>query len=135
MSFEKKNKFAFWAYPQTMKSVEQHYQSDGCRSQSEFIEKAVHFYVAYLDEERHVDYLSPLITETVAATIKGTEQHITRILFKVTVELGKLSHIIAAAHSVDEGTLRQLHAMCINEVRKINGIIDCEEAVRFQKEE
>ena len=134
MSFEKKNKFAFWAYPQTMKSVEQHYKAEGCKSQSEFIEKAVHFYTAYLDEERHVDYLSPLITETVAATIKGSEQHITRILFKIAVELGKLSHMMAAAHSVDEDTLRQLHVMCINEVRKINGIIDYEDAVKFQKE-
>ena len=134
MSFEKKNKFALWAYPQTMKAVEQHFKDDGCRSQSEFIEKAVHFYVAYLDEERHVNYLSPLIMETVAATIKGSEQHITRILFKIAVELGKLSHMMATAHSVDEETLRQLHVMCINEVRKINGIIDYEDAVKFQKE-
>ncbi len=81
-----------------------------------------------------MDYLSPLITETVAATIKGTEQHITRILFKIAVELGKLSHMMAASHSVDEDTLRQLHIMCINEVRKINGIINYEDAVKFQKE-
>ena len=134
MSFENKIKFAFWTYPQTMKKVEQHYQADGCRSQSEFIEKAVHFYTAYLDEENHVNYLSPLITETVAATIKGLEQHITRILFKIAVELGKLSHMTAAAHAVDEDTLRQLHVMCINEVRKINGIINYEDAVKFQKE-
>ena len=134
MDFENKIRFQFWTHPQTMKDVEQHYKSDGCRSQSEFIEKAVHFYIAYLDEERHVDYLSPLITETVAATIKGTEQHITRILFKVAVELGKLSHMLAAAHSVDDDTLRQLHAMCVNEVRKINGIIEYEDAVKFQRE-
>ena len=134
MDFENKIRFQFWTHPQTMKSVEQHYKAEGCKSQSEFIEKAVHFYTAYLDEERHVDYLSPLITETVAATIKGSEQHITRILFKIAVELGKLSHMMAAAHSVDEDTLRQLHVMCINEVRKINGIIDYEDAVKFQKE-
>ena len=133
MDFENKIRFQFWTHPQTMKSVEQHYKAEGCKSQSEFIEKAVHFYTAYLDEERHVDYLSPLITETVAATIKGSEQHITRILFKIAVELGKLSHMMAAAHSVDEDTLRQLHIMCINEVRKINGIIDYEDAVKFQQ--
>ena len=40
----------------------------------------------------------------------------------------------AAAHAVDENTLRQLHVMCINEVRKINGIINYEDAVKFQKE-
>ena len=35
---------------------------------------------------------------------------------------------------VDEETLRQLHSMCVSEVRKINGIIDYEDAVKFQKE-
>lgn len=134
MSFENKIKFPLWVYPQTMKDVEQHFKNDNCKSQSEFIEKAIHFYIGYLDEERHVNYLSPLITETVAATIKGTEQHITRILFKVAVELGKLSHMLAAANDVDNETLRQLHIMCVNEVRKINGIIDYEDAVKYQQE-
>ena len=133
MGFENKIRFQFWVYPQTMKDVEQHFRSDNCKSQSEFIEKAIKFYVGYLDAERHVNYLSPMITETVAAAVKGTEQHITRILFKVAVELGKLSHMLAAAHDVDEETLRQLHAMCISEVRKINGIIDYEDAVKFQQ--
>ena len=90
--------------------------------------------MGYLNAERHVNYLSPMITETVAATIKGSEQHITRILFKIAVELGKLSHMLAAAHDVDEETLRQLQGMCVSEVRKINSIISYENAVKFQKE-
>ena len=134
MSFDNKIKFPLWVYPQTMKDVEQHFRTDNCRSQSEFIEKAIRFYIAYLDEEKHVNYLSPLITETVAATIKGSEQHITRILFKVAVELGKLSHMLAAANDVDEETLTELHRMCVTEVRKINGIIAYEDAVEYQKE-
>ena len=32
-----------------------------------------------------------MITETVKAQIKGTEQRLARLLFKVAVELGKLS--------------------------------------------
>lgn len=134
MGFENKIKFPMWVYPQTMKDVEGHYRSDNCKSQSEFIEKAIHFYIGYLDEERHVNYLSPLITETVAATVKGTEQRLARLLFKVAVELGKLSHMLAAANDVDEETLRQLHIMCVNEVRKINGIIDYSDAVKYQQE-
>lgn len=31
-------------------------------------------------------------------------------------------------------TLKSLHAMCVNEVRKINGIIDYEDAVEYQKD-
>ena len=132
MSFENKVKFALWAYPETLKNVEVHYKNDNCRSQSEFIEKAIKFYIGYLSEEDNINYLSPMITETVKAQIKGTEQRLSRLLFKVAVELGKLSHMTAAVNEVDDDTLDKLHAMCVNEVRKINGIIDYEDAAEYQ---
>ena len=132
MSFENKVKFALWAYPETLKNVEVHYKNDNCRSQSEFIEKAIKFYIGYLSEEDNINYLSPMITETVKAQIKGTEQRLSRLLFKVAVELGKLSHMTAAVNEVDDDTLDKLHAMCVNEVRRINGIIDYEDAAEYQ---
>ena len=134
MSFQNKVKFPLWVYPETLKDVEIHYKNDNCKSQSEFIEKAIKFYIGYLDEEKNVNYISPMITETVKAQIKGTEQRLARLIFKVAVELGKLSHMTAAMNDVDDETLKSLHAMCVNEVRKINGIIDYENAVEYQKE-
>ena len=110
-----------------------HYKHDNCRSRSEFVEKAVKFYIGYLDEEKSVNYISPMITETVKAEIKGTEQRLARLMFKVAVELGKLTHMTAALNDIDEETLRELHTMCINEVRKINGIIDYDDAVKYQQ--
>lgn len=134
MSFQNKVKFPLWIYPQTLKNVEFHYKNDNCKSQSEFIEKAVNFYLGYLNEEENINYISPMITETVKATIKGTEQRLSRLIFKVAVEMGKLSHMLAAVNDVDDETLRQLHILCVNEVRKINGIIDYENAVKYQQE-
>ena len=134
MSFQNKVKFPLWAYPETLKDVENHFKNDNCKSQSEFIERAIKFYIGYLDEEKSVNYISPMITETVKAQIKGTEQRLARLIFKVAVELGKLSHMTAAMNDVDEETLNSLHAMCVNEVRKINGIIDYEEAVEYQQD-
>ncbi len=40
----------------------------------------------------------------------------------------------AAINDVDDETLQSLHAMCVNEVRKINGIIDYEDAVQYQRD-
>ena len=40
----------------------------------------------------------------------------------------------AAMNDVDEETLKSLHVMCVTEVRKINGIIDYEDAVEYQRE-
>ena len=45
-----------------------------------------------------------------------------------------ISNMLAAANEVDDETLRELHIMCIDEVRKINGIITYDSAARFQRE-
>lgn len=134
MPNEKKIRMPLWIYPSTKRKIDYHYIEDNCKSSSEFIERAVLFYIGYLNQAESVNYISPMITETVKATIKGTEQRLARLLFKVAVELGKLSHMLAAANDVDEETLRQLHVMCQNEVRRINGIIDYEDAVKYQNE-
>ena len=127
-----KEKMAVYFHPEKIMMSEQEYQEDNCASKTEFIEKAVKFYIGYLRQEE-VNYLSPMITETVKAQIKGTEQRLARLLFKVTVELGKLFHMTAALNDVDDEILKSLHAMCVTEVRKINGIIDYEDAVDYQQ--
>ncbi len=128
-----KEKMAVYFQPETIKKIEQEYREDNCASKTEFIEKAVKFYIGYLRQQEEVNYLSPMITETVKAQINGTEQRLARLMFKVAVELGKLSHMTAAMNDVDDETLKSLHVMCITEVRKINGIIDYEDAVDYQK--
>lgn len=130
-----KQKMAVYFQPEIIKKIEQEYREDNCASKTEFIEKAVKFYIGYLrQQEEEVDYLSPMITETVKAQIKGTEQRLARLIFKVAVGLGKLSHMTAALNDVDDETLKCLHAMCVTEVRKINGIIDYEDAVAYQQD-
>ena len=130
-----KQKFALWAYPDTLEEVDKAYEGDNCKSKSEFIEKAIRFYLGYLKQEDNVSYLSPRITSSVDAVVHGSEQRINRNLFKIAVELGKLSHTLAAVNDVDEDTMQELHEMCLDEVRHINGVINFEKAVRFQNEE
>ena len=132
--FSNKIKFPLWLYPKTMEEVNIRFAEDNCSSRSEFIEKAINFYIGFLKQEKNVNYLSPRITSSVEAVINGTEQRINRNLFKIAVELGKIAHTLAAANDVDDNTLRELHAMCVDEVRHINGVINFESAVKFQNE-
>ena len=132
--FSNKIKFPLWLYPKTMEEVNYRFAEDNCASRSEFIEKAINFYIGFLKQEKNVNYLSPRITSSVEAVINGSEQRINRNLFKIAVELGKLAHTIAAANDVDDDTLRELHSMCVDEVRHINGAINFESAVKFQNE-
>ena len=56
-----KRKFALWLYPETLEKIKQLYTEDDCRSKSEFIEKAVHFYVGYICSADKSDYLPHLL--------------------------------------------------------------------------
>lgn len=134
MEHETKIRIPLWIYPSTKEKIKNFYETDNCKSPSEFIEKAINFYIGFLKQDKNVNYLSPRITSSVEAVINGSEQRINRNLFKIAVELGKLAHTIAAANNVDEDTLRELHAMCIDEVRHINGVINFESAVKFQND-
>ena len=134
ISFANKIKFPLWLFPATMESIDELYAKDNCKSKSEFIEKAVNFYIGFLKSEDNVNYLSPRITSSVDAVVHGAEQRINRNLFKIAVELVKVAHAVAAANDVDEDTMQELHAMCVDEVRHINGVINFESAVEFQNE-
>ncbi len=134
MERETKIRMPLWIYPSTEEQIENMYEADNCKSPSEFIEKAINFYIGFLKQDKNVNYLSPRITSSVEAVVHGAEQRLSRNLFKIAVEVGKLAHTVAAANEVDEDTLRELHSMCVDEVRHINGVIDFESAVKFQQE-
>ena len=46
-----RRKFALWAQNSTLDTVKKVYKEDNCESQSEFIEKAILFYLGYLSAE------------------------------------------------------------------------------------
>ena len=123
-----KIKFPLYVFPETMKTVDILYKSDNCSSRTEFMEKAIRFYCGYLLQNKPelVDYLASQL-----ATL--TEQRLSRAMFKIAVELGAITHMLAAVHDIDDDTMIKLRAMCTDEVKRINGIINFEKAVRYQR--
>ena len=132
---ENKEKYAFWLYLKTKKLVESHMKDTPCRSQSEFVEDAIRFYCGHLDVNtgEAIGYLAPVLNGIVKAEIAGTEQRLARLLFKVAVELGAITHLTAASNDVDDEVIDKLRAMCVDEVRRINGTISFEKAIAYQK--
>ena len=131
----KKERQAVWLYPETKKLIDTHMNEDNCKSQSEYIEKAVRFYTGYLDSnsETAIQYMSSVLISIFKAELNGSEQRIARLLFKIAVELGALTHIHAANSDVDDSTLNKLRGMCVEEVRRINGVISFEKAIDYQR--
>ena len=130
-----KVKFPLYVFPETMQKIDMLYEADNCKSKTEFMEKAIRFYCGYLLQNKPelVDYLAPQLATLTEGIVKGTEQRLSRALFKVAVELGAVSHMLAAVHDIDDDTMIKLRAMCTDEVKRINGIINFEKAVRYQR--
>ena len=134
---EEKIKFPLYVFPDTMEKVDMLYEIDNCRSKTEFMEKAIRFYCGYLLQNKPelVDYLASQLATLTEGIVKGTEQRLSRAMFKIAVELGAITHMLAAVHDIDDDTMIKLRAMCTDEVKRINGIINFEKAVRYQRSE
>lgn len=131
----RKNQVSAVCFPETMKTVDILYKSDNCSSRTEFMEKAIRFYCGYLLQNKPelVDYLASQLATLTEGIVKGTEQRLSRAMFKIAVELGAITHMLAAVHDIDDDTMIKLRAMCTDEVKRINGIINFEKAVRYQR--
>ena len=132
---EGKIKFPLYVFPDTMKNVDMLYEVDNCRSKTEFIEKAIRFYCGYLLNQEHTatEFIAPQLAVITDGIVKGSEQKLSRALFKLAVEVGALTHMLAAINEIDDDTLQKLRIMCVDEVKRINGIINFEKAVRYQR--
>lgn len=128
-----KQKFPLWAKPDTLQSVKEIYQSDNCRSQSEFIEKAILFYIGYLTADRPKSYLPNMFLSTMKSIVRESNNRMGRLLFKLAVETSMLLNVAASMWDIDKSELARLRGNCIEEVKRINGTISFDDAVDWQR--
>ena len=129
---EGKRKFALWIRESALEKVRQWYDGDNCASQSEFIEKAVLFYVGYLASNNAGDYMPKIIISTLKGIVNESDNRISRILFKLAVEAAMLSNLEAIQVQVSDTQMQQLRKTCSRFVAENNGIIKFEEAYEYQ---
>ena len=132
-SKEGKRKFALWIRESTLEKVQQWFESDNCSSQSEFIEKAVLFYVGFLASEGAGDYMPRIIVSTLQGIVNESSNRISRILFKQAVEQAIAMNVIAATCNISRDQLDKLRGMCVNQVKKTNGSYSFQDAYDLQK--
>ena len=107
------------------------------KSQSDFIEKAIRFYAGYLDcsSDNMTEYLGATVAAVMDGIVKGSEQRLSRAMFKLAVQSAIQSHILAAVSDVSETDVGKLYGMCVDDVRRTNGIIDFRSAYKYQRED
>ena len=130
VNFSEKAKYTLYIDPAVLKRVDDLYKQDGCKSKSEFIEKAVSFYCGYLTAENYRDYLPKVILSTVQGTLDSFENRLSTLIFKMAVELSVLNRVTAATVDVEELNLTRLRGRCVDDVKRINGCISFDQAVK-----
>ena len=107
--------------------------ADNCKNRSEFINKALRFYMGYLGTEDNTTYISQAILTAIQGTMDLNNHRLQTILFKCAVELNMLCHTIAAHFRADPIHTRELRAYAVDEVKRTNGRVSFENAVRSQR--
>ena len=128
-----KVKFLLWAFPDSLELVRNTYKKANCRSQSEFIERAIQYYAGRINAEDDVSYLPNAFLSNMKGIVAENTTRQNRILFKLAVEMAMMMNILASMQDIDPITLQRLRGECVHEVKRLNGNFSFEDAVEWQK--
>ena len=120
---EEKVKFLMRIDPDTDRKIKTAMPRANCRSQNEFVEDALQFYCSYLTTQDTTKFLPPIFLDAMRGTLQCSEERIARLLFKLTVEISMMMHVLAAGLEIDTSQLDDLRWRCVQEVKKTNGSV------------
>ena len=130
---EKKQRIPVWLYPDTLRAIDTAMEQANCKSRSEFLENSARMYAGYISANNALTYLPPVLVSAVRGAVQDTENRIARLLFKQAVELDMVMNVVAGTMRVDEETVKQLRATCIENVKKTGGTVTFDAAVKYQR--
>ena len=108
-------------------------ERNGSISRSEFIADAIEFYIAAMNSRATSKILTPALESVINANIKETENHLARVIFKQSVEISMLMHIMAMCYDIDKSVIDDVRDIAAQEVSKINGKYKFEDIIRFEE--
>ena len=132
---ENKKKYAYWMRPSMVAEIEEMIPEANSKSKSDFVCKAVDFYIGYLRQQKNINYLAPVLARSIKNEVRSVEKNICEILFKIAVEQAINSNLIAAEYDIGSNLLDELRDSCAKAVARTNGLITFEDAYDWQKGE
>ena len=131
---ENKKRTAVWLTPGVIRRMDGWLEEDNCKTRSEFIEKALRFYMGCLATEDTSEYLSRALVDTLRGTLADNENRLRTLLFKLCVEVNMMGHTVAAHFRADPVNRRELRAYAVDEVLRTNGQISFDDALDLQRQ-
>ena len=114
--------------PETEQKIAAAMPFSNCRSQNEFVEKALQFYCEHLTAQDTFSALPPVLLSAIRATVKASEDRICRLLFKLAVEVDMMMNVLAAGMEIPEEQMEALRPQCVRNVKRTHGMISLEDA-------
>ena len=118
----------FYIEEGVLEQIDSLLQQVNVKSRNEFLNQALKFYIGYLTSEKIENYMLSTISSVMHSTVKDSENRMARAMYRLAVEISKLSHVIAYSHGVNEEELKKLQVKCMDEVKRINGAVRFEDA-------
>ena len=131
---DNKKRTAVWLTPGVIRRMDGWLEEDNCKTRSEFIEKALRFYMGCLATEDTSEYLSRALADTLRGTLADNENRLRTLLFKLCVEVNMMGHTVAAHFRADPVNRRELRAYAVDEVLRTNGKIRFDDTLGLQRQ-
>ena len=126
---EEKTRFTLRADERFFEDLAVYTKKTGCKSQNEFIRRAVEFYCGYIDGNKDQDYLAAAVSTTMKGILGAQANRTSSVEYRMAVELCKLSHIIASVCELTGDDMNRLHQNCVKEINDRGRFPDARDTV------
>lgn len=133
MSKKAENRFPLRLEDLTRWKIENWYKRDGCDSRNAFVEKAVNFYVDYLEGQEN-GILPVAIQSAIDGRLGMFEDRMAGLLYKLTVEMDMGLSTLADCVQLDEEYLRRQRGKSVSNVKRTNGLLTLEQRVKERED-
>ncbi len=133
-SNENKRRTAVWLYPSTMRQMDYYLEKDNAKSRSEFIERALQFYIGHIATDQAQDYLAEALAAMISGLLNAPARRLGSQLFRLAVEMSMMMHILAAGLDISDDELSRLRVRCLKEVKAMR-LPEMARAIQFQRGE
>ena len=101
-------------------------------SKTDFVRKAVAFYIGYIRQQKNINYLAPMLAGAIKSEVRSLGKDVCEMLFKLAVEMGINSNITAAVNDIEDESLENIRRNVAQEIARVNGILTFEDANEWQ---
>lgn len=112
--------------------MQRYMAEEGIAHQSEFMRRAVDFYINFFRSKKCLDILSPLLAGAIKGEVESLEHNVSEMLFKLAVEQSVTNGVLAATYNIDPQNIESFRKQNAQSVAETNGILDLESACETQ---